>query len=114
MSNNLPQIYKENIFKKIFDYVRNLFSFRKKENKEEIAIDDTSEKKENLKKNFLKDIKIEEGSVDKEIEKKKIMDNLKDNLQLLDNFSNERLEKILQYYLDENEKKKALLDKLSA
>lgn len=114
MSNNLPQIYKEKILKKFFNFIRNLISFKKKEIKEEIDIIGTSEKKENLKNDFLKDIIIEEGSVDKEIEKKKIMDNLKDNLQLLDDFSNERLEKILQYYLDENEKKKALLNKLSA
>lgn len=114
MSNNLPQIYNKNIFKKFFNYLRNLFSFKKKEVKEEITINNTSEQKEKIKNTFLKDIKLEDCIVDKEFEKKKIMDNLKDNLQLLEECSNEKLEKILQYYLDENEKKKALLDKLSA
>lgn len=114
MSNNLPQIYNENIFKKFFNYLRNLFSFKKKEIKEEFAINNTSEQKENKKNSFLKDIKIEGVIVDKEFEKKKIMDNLKDNLQLLEECSNEKLEKILQYYLKENEDKKKLLKKLSA
>lgn len=113
MSNNLPQIYNENIFKKFFNYVRNLFSFKKNEVKQEIKINDTNKQKESLKNNFLKDIKIEDGMVDKEFEKKKIMDNLKDNLQLLEECSNEKLEKILQYYLEENENKKKLLKKLS-
>ena len=99
MSNNLPQIYNESIFKK--------------EVKEDIAIDNTSEQKEKITNSFLKDIKIEDGMVDKEFEKKKIMDNLKDNLQLLEECSNEKLEKILKYYLEENEKKKKLLKKLS-
>lgn len=114
MSNNLPQIYNENIFKKFFNYLRNLFSFKKKEVKEEITINDTNEQKENIKNSFLKDIKIEDAIVDKEFEKKKIMDNLKDNLQLLEECSNEKLEKILQYYLKENEDKKKILKKLSA
>ena len=114
MSNNLPQLYNENVFKKFFNYLRNLFSFKKKEVKEEIAINNTNKQNENSNNNFLKDIKIEDGMVDKEVEKKKIMDNLKDNLQLLEECSNEKLEKILQYYLKENEDKKKLLKKLSA
>ena len=114
MSNNLPQIYNENILKKFFNYVRKLFSFNKNEVKQEIKINDTNKQKESLKNNFLKDIKIEDGMVDKEFEKKKIMDDLKDNLQLLEECSNEKLEKILQYYLKENEDKKKLLKKLSA
>lgn len=114
MSNNLPQLYNENIFKNFFYYLRNLFSFKKKEIKEEININDTNEQKESIKNKFLKDIIIEDGMVDKEFERKKIMDNLKDNLQLLEECSNEKLEKILQYYLKENEDKKKILKKLSS
>ena len=114
MSNNLPQIYNENIFKKFFNYIKNLFSFKKKEVKEENIINVTSNIKDNRKSNFLKDVKIESGTVDKEFEKKKFMDNLKDDLQLLEECSNEKLEKILQYYLKENEDKKKILKKLSA
>lgn len=113
MNKNLPQIYNENIFKKILKYVCNLFSFNKKEIKPETKINDSSEKKENLKNNFLKDIKIEDGIVEREFEKKKMMENLKDNLQLLEGFSNEKLEKILEYYQNEYENKKKILKKLS-
>ena len=31
MSNNLPQLYNENIFKNFFYYLRYFFSFKKKE-----------------------------------------------------------------------------------
>lgn len=43
------------------------------------------------------------------IEKKEIMEKLAKHPELLENFSNDKLEKILQYYLDENEKKRKLL-----
>lgn len=114
MSNNLPQIYSENIFKKFLNYLRNLFSFKKIKVKEKITINNISEHKENIKNNFLKDIKIEDGMVNKEVKNTKIMDNLKDSLQLLEECSNEKLEKILQYYLNENEAKKKILKKLSS
>lgn len=114
MSNNLPTIYNENIFKRFFNYIRNMFSFKKKEVKEENVINETNEQQKNLKNNFLKDMRIEDEVIDKDIKKKRIMDNLKDNLQLLEECSNEKLEKILQYYLEENDNKKKLLKKLSA
>lgn len=113
MSKNLPQIYKENIFKRFFKYVSNLFSFNRKEIKQEANINDFSEKKENLKNNFLKDIKIEDGIVEKEFEKKKMMEDLKNNLQLLEGFSIEELKNILEYYQNENEKKRKILKKIS-
>lgn len=40
--------------------------------------------------------------------KKKFMQNLTDNSEILEKFSNDRLEKTLQYYSDENEKKKCI------
>lgn len=113
MSNNLPHIYSKNIFKKFINYLRNLFFFKKKHGKEGIAINEVSEKQENLKNNFLKDIKIDSDAIEEEVKKKRIMDNLKDNLQLLEEYSNEKLEKILQYYLKENEEKKNILRKLN-
>lgn len=113
MSNNLPQKYENTFFKKLFRYFKNLFSFKKKnvvEEKDKANLINN----ENLKENFLQSLKVENISIDKEIEKKNYMDNLKDNLELLEDFSSEKLEKILQYYLDENENKKAILKKLSA
>ena len=41
------------------------------------------------------------------------MENLKNNQEMLENFSNERLKIILKYYLDENEKKRELLRKIN-
>ena len=41
------------------------------------------------------------------------MENLKNNQEMLENFSNERLRIILKYYLDENEKKREILKNMS-
>lgn len=112
MSNNLPQKYKENIFKKFFKYIKNLFLFKKTEPKENIILFNkvSSDKTENSKTSFYDSLRIESATLNDN--EKNI--NLKDNFQVLENYSNEKLEKILQYYLDENEKKRALLKKLSA
>ena len=48
-----------------------------------------------------------------DFERKEFMENLTNNPELLEKFSNDRLEKILQYYKDENAKKEALLKMLS-
>ena len=40
------------------------------------------------------------------------MEHLKDNLQFLEYLSSDKLEKILQYYLEENKRKKEILKKL--
>ena len=114
MSNNLPQIYNENIFKKFFKYIRNLFSFKKDSINNEIIVNENNYKEQNLKEKFIDNIKIENNNAIDENKKKKIMEDLKDNLQLLEECSNEKLEKILEYYLNENEEKKKILQKLSA
>lgn len=111
MSNNLPQIYNGNIFKRFFNYIRKLFSFKNNIDNEVVKTDNKNNV--NLQKSFIQEIKIDDENTNKEFEKKKLMDNLKDNLQLLEGFSNEKLEKILQYYLKENEEKKKLLNNLS-
>lgn len=111
MNKNLPQIYKENIFKRFFNYIRGLFISKKNDNIEEVITADVNNENETKKNNFLQDIKIKDN---KEFEKKQYMDNLKDNLQLLEECSNEKLEKILDYYVKENEQKKAILNKLNA
>ena len=41
------------------------------------------------------------------------MEQLKNNQELLEKFSNDRLKVILQYYLDENSKKREILKKIS-
>lgn len=111
MSNNLPQLYNGNIFKRFFNYIRKLFSFKSNIDNEVIKTDNKNNV--SAQKSFIQEIKVDGENTNKEFEKKKIMDNLKDNLQLLDGFSNEKLEKILQYYLKENEEKKKILKKLT-
>ena len=48
-----------------------------------------------------------------EYQKKRFMEQLKNNQELLEKFSNDRLKVILQYYLDENNKKRERLKKIS-
>ena len=48
-----------------------------------------------------------------EYQKKQFMEQLKNNQELLEKFSNDRLKVILQYYLDENNKKRERLKKIS-
>lgn len=116
MSNNLPQEYKSNIFYNIFRKIRSLF-FRKKNNDVPV-VENVNEVMENnnIEENskFVEEIKVKENVVNTEVEKKKFMDNLTSNPELLEEFSNERLEKILEYYKEENNKKRELLKKLSA
>lgn len=61
------------------------------------------------KRNFVHSIKANVNCKNTEYEKKKFMDELTENPELLENFSNNRLEKILKYYIDENNKKRKLL-----
>lgn len=64
-------------------------------------------------KSFSEQIKVTTKCIDSEYEKKKFMQAIEENPKLLEQFSNKRLEKILQYYLEENEKKIAILKKLN-
>lgn len=116
MNNNLPQIYKDNFLYNLFKKIKMIF-FRKR--KVEIPIENSnhviSDNDKNIEKfKFTEEIKVKVTTIDREVEKKKFMENLTNNPQLLEEFSNERLEKILQYYKDENTRKKELLKKISA
>lgn len=64
------------------------------------------------KNNFSEKIKIETELKNTKYEKEKFMEHLKDNLQFLECLSSDKLEKILQYYLEENKRKKEILKKL--
>ena len=73
------------------------------------------EKKQNKKEkgfNFTEQIKVGDDNKNIDYEKKKFMQNLTENPELLKEFSNDRLEKILQYYLEENRKKREILKRL--
>ena len=58
-------------------------------------------------------IDIENIEFNNEYQKKQFMEQLKNNQELLEKFSNDRLKVILQYYLDENNKKRERLKKIS-
>ena len=67
-----------------------------------------------MSNNFIERIKIEKNLFrNKKSQREDFMKNLKKNPKLLENFSNDRLKKILQYYLEENEKKREILKKLT-
>ena len=112
MSNNLPQKYNNNIFHRFFCYIKNRF-FNKHSKLEQNTKDEKYEENIRTSDEFLKEIKLEKDIRNTEYEKRNFMDNLKKSPELLENFSSERLEKILQYYLEENEKKKLILKKLN-
>ena len=69
----------------------------------------------NSNKQFKNDIKIDIEKIEfnNEYQKKQFMEQLKNNQELLEKFSNDRLKVILQYYLDENNKKREILKKIS-
>ena len=88
-------------------FIKKLF-FNKREKQEE----NTTEKYCN-NYNLLEKIKVDTKIDNKEYARKEFMENLKRNPDLLNNFPNDKLEKILQYYIEENEKKKEILKKFN-
>ena len=111
---NLPQVYKNNIFVKLFDKFKSLFYNRRKNREESQIVDDLNDGQSmQSQKNFMERVKVKEFQKDIEYEKKKFFKELEYNPDLLENFSVDRLEKILKYYLDENDKKRELLKKLT-
>lgn len=109
MSNKLPIKQKNGFFYKIFIKIRQLF----KRNKYALENKVTEKVAADLDNQFKNNIKIGSDEFDNEYQKKKFMENLKNNQEMLENFSNERLRIILKYYLDENEKKREILKNMS-
>ncbi len=109
MNNNLPQIYKESFLVKIINKLKVFFSKIKREKKmQSIEIPE-------VKKSFLKNLKVDfDISDSKEYQKRELMKSLSKNPKLLNNFSNDKLERILKYYIEENEKKREQLEKLAS
>lgn len=121
MSENLPKKYKESFFDKFIQKIKWLFFERKQKNKTIPSnIENISEnsKKAIAQNKLIESLKISADSntnetKDTEFEKKKFMKSLTDNPELLENFSTERLEKILQWYREDNERKSIYLKKLN-
>lgn len=115
MGENLPQKYNESIFRKIFNKFKSLWhSIRKRaKNMEENNNDILVPNVEITRENKMEYIKVNIDVENTDLKRKEFMENLTDNPELLEKFSNDRLEKILQYYIDENAKKEALLKMVS-
>ena len=64
------------------------------------------------KNDFTNDLKVDITDISIKYEQKEFIDKLNKQPQVLKNFSNDILEKILQYYLEENEKKIEVLNKI--
>ena len=109
MSNKLPIKQKNGFFYKIFIKIKKLF----KRNKYVLENKETEKVAADLDNQFKNNIKVDGDEFDNEYKKKKFMENLKNNQEMLENFSNERLRIILKYYLDENEKKREILKNMS-
>ena len=122
MNENLPKKYKESFFGKFIQKIKWLFFERKQKNK--IIPSNIENVSENSKKAIAQNELMESlrisfnsnnhGTKDTEFEKKNFMKNLTDNPELLENFSTERLEKILQWYREDNERKSIYLKKIDS
>lgn len=124
MSDHLPQKYKNNIFQIIIKKIKAVFFYKEqnitqtmdtieKNTEQTINIIETKQNKKENMSNFTEQIKIENDNKNINYEKKKFMQTLTENPELLKEFSNDRLEKILQYYLEENEQKREILKRMS-
>lgn len=113
MNNNLPDKYNNNFFHKIINNIKLWFFNKKKATDSLPTLEVVETSRENNESNFIEEIKVDIVEKNNDNEKRKFMDNLTKNPELLEEFSNERLEKILQYYLDENNRKREMLKKLS-
>ena len=124
MSDYLPQKYKNNIFQNIIKKIKAVFFYKEQnitqtmdkieKNTEQIMnVTETKQNKKEDMSNFIEQIKIENDNKNVDYEKKKFMQSLTQNPELLKEFSNDRLEKILQYYLEENEQKREILKRMN-
>ena len=111
MNSNLPVKQRNGIFYKIFLKINQIF----RKNKYKTEKVKSNEVISNSNKKFKNDIKIDIEKIEfnNEYQKKQFMEQLKNNQELLEKFSNDRLKVILQYYLDENNKKREILKKIS-
>ena len=111
MNSNLPVKQRNGIFYKIFLKINQIF----RKNKYKTEKVESNEVISNSNKQFKNNIKIDIENIEfnNEYQKKQFMEQLKNNQELLEKFSNDRLKVILQYYLDENNKKREILKKIS-
>lgn len=111
--NNLLQKYKNSFFSKLLIKIKLFFC---KDVNKELVINNREYKEDRIDNKdivFLEGLKVDINLKNNEYKKKEFMNRLKENPDILEKLSIGRLELILQYYLDENEKKRKLLKKLT-
>lgn len=114
MSENLPKSYNESFFSNFLRKIKMLFIKDIPKNDFVNLTIPTLHNTQSNKNNILESLKSDvDFSKITDYDRKNFMDNLKAHPDLLENFSTDRLEIILQYYLDENEEKRNLLKKLN-
>ena len=111
MNSKLPAKQRNGIFYKIFLKINQIFR-KNKYKTEKVENNEVISNSNNQFKNNIK-IDIENIEFNNEYQKQQFMEQLKNNQELLEKFSNDRLKVILQYYLDENSKKREILKKIS-
>lgn len=114
MNKLLPVDYKENLIKKLLKKIRNLF-FRKSEPTKEIIEDNEIQLNKNIGQNentFKSNIKVEPELYNGKIQQRTFIKQVYDKPELLDNLPMEKLEKILEYFQEENKMKRIQLNKL--
>ena len=110
MSEVLPKKYKENIFERFLNKIKNkLF----KQNNANVKKEDTKTITTKQKENSLDSLKVNIKIDNTKFKQKEFIETISNNLQLLDNLSIDRLEKILEFVLEENEEKRKILKRLS-
>lgn len=114
MGRNLPQKYNENLFHKIFNLLKRIWTGIKSPQNVEIKDKLFSNSNEEKRKvNEMEYLKFELDVNNTDFAKNEFIKILSDKPELLGNFSVDRLVRILEYYKKENEKKRELLKKLS-
>ena len=96
----------------IQEYKTNFFT-RKKSTKNEVLENSTYIKRDNTS-TYKNKLKVDSNIVDDYYRKKKIIRTLNNNPQLLEQFSIDRLEKILKIYIEDNNEKMEKLKKLTS
>ncbi len=96
----------------IQEYKTNFFT-RKKSTKNEVLENSTYIKRDNTSA-YKNKLKVDSNIVDDYYRKKKIIRTLNNNPQLLEQFSIDRLEKILKIYIEDNNEKMEKLKKLTS
>lgn len=115
MNKQLPVLYKENFFKKLINKIKLFFVSKNNCESNNITnIEPTHDidmnnikliEKNDIRNTFMNDIKVEKMSKSKEEKIKQLLKELKENPERLKEFSVDNLEKILEWYKEDNKNK---------